>query len=304
MTAWKPPETLLQSNLLIVPAMLEAAYRAELQSRSLLTKAVNANSVSVAASIGGASKEEAEDHFAYRFLNSATRLQRLLLDLPTCFAPSSAALLRVLGHGRCAVLDTPSGSGGSIAGLLSTIAVLRQSGAIPTLPVTLTICAGDISPDAIGIYRSMMERIAPQLAAVGITIHWTSQHCDLTNVSHAVTMCDNWITHPFADEYLVLIGNFSGAAKSQIEKIRPAFTHIAERISVRVSTLLWIEPTTKSGQDFFKKIKSFWAHIVNLTPFGSDELQTAHYIWRCPIQQKDVSSAVSLIRFLQTPKER
>jgi len=298
------PNTLISSETYSPPPLLINGYRAQLQALNLLDVARTARP-SGRPIVGGVTLDDTHDHFIWRYLNSATRIERIVLDIRATFDLVPDKLLQTLAGGKIAILDVACGCGATVLALTTLIAELRGVRAIPTLPLTLTILGADISPSALQIYEALLGPLKLPLAIHGVTVNWETRCCDILEITEVVTLCDHWISaQSSADEFLIVVGNVSSLSKSKFTQMQPGIKHMIERISNRPGSLIWIEPLLRSGPVIIKKFLRTIEHMKSLIRLSTMlEGPSCEYNWLCPITDNTVPSGVRLIDYVRTPRE-
>lgn len=298
------PNELFTDSALRPPQSLVAAYTSCLTKLGLMDVAKTPPPPHDSAIVGGSTLEETHNHFAWRFLNSASRVQRLLLDTDGSFAHVPDELIQVLSYGDVAVLDYPGGCGGSLLGLISLIADLRRHKLLPSLPLNLSVYCADISPHSHAIYNHMMTELMPFLKKEAISVKWTTSIHDILKVDSAVELCDIWLNREAStNEHLVLIGNVGGLAKEALKEIEPSFRHITERLLRRSASICWIESASKTNKKIIDMIKASLAHIPFLKRLTADAAKVVRkYLWHCPLNDNPVTSFIQLIDYVTVPK--
>ncbi len=218
--------------------------------------------------IGGESDEIAIQHFAYRFVNSGTRITHIILDPDKKFSKIQEDIFATFSQGRISILDLASGTGGHILSLLTTIVELRKNRLIPTLPIHIYILAADISPKALEIYEKILDDIKPYLIEFGLIIYFDKMIWDACSPSNTNTLMNKFFsnTEPIdINEYYVITSAFSGFAgrEENFLTIKRSLEHIAERLSSEYSTFLWIEPNTKKSDKFHKYIALLFNNLLD-----------------------------------------
>ena len=110
------PNTLISSETYSPPPLLINGYRAQLQALNLLDVARTARP-SGRPIVGGVTLDDTHDHFIWRYLNSATRIERIVLDIRATFDLVPDKLLQTLAGGKIAILDVACGCGATVLAL-------------------------------------------------------------------------------------------------------------------------------------------------------------------------------------------
>ena len=289
------PASLHHGGLYRIPSDLVRAYRDELVKRGLLERARQGTSNS--AVHGGETLEEAVDHFAYRFQTSASRPEFALLTSSADYAPIQKDLISTFSSHRIAMLDIACGTGAGALSLLCVIAELRRENRLPTLPLDVSILGADFSPSALAIFESMCARVAPALAQAGIgvdcrTAEWDGRHSDTTSA-----LCDLLLTLD-ANEFLIIINNFSGHGKPIFDALKWSWKHVGDRMQsaapTRIATWTWLEHDGTGGRDFLDKIRTFFK--AQMTRVFTQERAAAPtaYRWFDTVTGKEVDSGVAV----------
>jgi hypothetical protein len=224
------PNSLWQSDKLLIPKSLANALRDELQGRGLYEEACTEDKPD-SELFGGKDAEAALPHFIHRFKSSAARVEFVALDPNGTFEPLATDLFACLLDGSVAILDIPCGSGGGLLGLLLTLVELRQYAAIPRLPLEIRLMAADISPEARGIHEAMLRRVQGELAESGVSVTWEYMQWDASDPFSTTALMDRWLEFaPASEEYLVFISAFSGFAASNAEVVLQSVRDITVRL--------------------------------------------------------------------------
>lgn len=297
------PPCLMDGNSHQIPKNLAEVYRESLNNKGLLEKASIYKSPREI--YGGAGDDESEQHYCFRFLNSASRLVRVLIDFPEKFPEITKRSHLIFSSGRIALLDIPCGTGAGSLALLSSLAELRKSGATPSTPITVTIYGGDISSWSRQVFSELSSAIAPKLLEAGIKLHTTVHHWDASEAKSMAAICDEWLANHHADnDYFVLVSNFSGSTKSVFESFGRSFSHLGERMARYPATLLWVESGSSFVETIKTKIRKFLSHIKLIRQIHpTDEIPQTAYKWDCPITGSvGINSQVSIPQFVETDK--
>jgi hypothetical protein len=277
------------------PPALLLAYRDELTKRSLLEYARQGSSEKDIH--GGEGVNETETHFAYRFLNSASRPQHLLLGEQ--FADIQKLIHSTFMSGHVAILDLACGAGAGTISLLSVLAAMRRANALPSLPLNVDVVGVDFSQAGLDIFDSMTTRLGREFDAAAISVSTTTSHWDARRSELTSAVCDRLLAID-ANEFVVIVNNFSGHG-TQIEKeLDVAWQHISDRLasSPKVTTATWvrIESNINSAKRFLGNIKKFFAKQQLQRHFPTVlEVAPCQYHWWDDIRARDAESGMSAL---------
>lgn len=298
------PNALWHNSTLFLPASLISAYASELDSRGLLeiaTKRTDKKEIH-----GGSSDAETLEHFSFRFAVSVGRVEFVAIAPDEKFAEISDALMSTFSEGHVALLDIPCGTGSCLAAILSTLITLRAAKVVPTLPLTISVMAGDTSPKALEIYESTISRLLPLLQLQAISVNLILEKWDATRGDDTARLVDRWYKlAEGAEEYVVCISNFNGAliGAGLLDAFTPCFEQILGRLYNKKSTLLWVEPATSSAKEkLFPRIAAFLRKRIPwfTSTTGVDEPITARYQTKSPLDGFVHGSSVQVQRFKRT----
>jgi len=298
------PTSLWSNSILSLPDKLTSAYRGVLKKNGLLEAAKKPpNSDKI---FGGNSKQDSDDHFTHRFVNSAGRTEFAVLSPDPALIQVSEALLSALSDGRVGVLDIPCGAGASTCALVATIAALRAQNVMPNLPLALDILGGDTSPHSRDLFAQMLSEMKPRLEELGIHLSWDVIDWDGTSSDSTAKLVDEFFSLAgSAEELIVSISNFSGAlgTNEAFDQFSASFDQIVSRMHNRTATIAWIEP-----KDFNKAKKTFMLVIAYLVKSFADlfksqkstQPQSANYDMRDPMTQKVFQTGVAVLQLRRT----
>ncbi|MEX1026425.1 MAG: hypothetical protein WD049_00235, partial [Candidatus Paceibacterota bacterium] len=286
------PESIYRNNLLQVHQRLASDYAAQLRDIGRFEDACQKKRSNAT---GGEDAERTLDAFVHRFCASACRTGYLVLDNNGYLSPVSDELLARLCDGRVAILDIPCGSGAGILGMLSLIASLRQHGALPRLPLTIHITAGDFSETARQLYDNLMPKAVPWLEEQGIRISWTTHAWDASDQFSTSAIVDCWLDHSAGcEDFVVLVAAFSDAAANNFKRFERSFQHITERIHNRSSAFVWIEPDWKKTSKFLDAIERHFNKFVSF--FSGTNRLSDRFEWFHPLKGKPCPSKIMVVR--------
>lgn len=161
-TLWHPEATCLQ----LAPT-LRTAWEHLLRHAGLEEKARQPDP---GGKIGGLSKEDTDDHLAWRFSGSSARVQLSFLDPEDKLTEVADAYAKVFSGGTVLLADLPCGSGAAALALLGNIAELRRQDRIPRSPLNVKIVGGELSDFARGYASLATEHVKDALAEQAIWV--------------------------------------------------------------------------------------------------------------------------------------
>lgn len=261
--------------------------------------------------IGGLSATEAIEHFAYRFVNSSTRVIHITLDPDKKFSNIQIDIFSTFSKGNISILDLACGTGGHILSLLTTLVELRLKRLLPTLPLNIHILAADISPTALQIYQSLLHDLEPYLLHSGIRVKYHTYEWDACIPIQTSQLMDKLFSTTrdiSINEYYVITSAFSGFAGSEANflQIERSLQHITERLGSKDSTFLWIEPNTTKANFFlrslgkiFEDIQDFFVQLF--TENNSTSSNT--YFWWEPIKKEVIERGNVTVKLYKRTNE-
>ena len=279
------PVQLWTDNTLFMPNCLSSCYRELLSQYNVMHYAEDLTNRTSA--IGGPSLNETLEHFGRRFGVSSFRIEGTILDPENAFQPISDNLINLFTEGKVALLDIACGTGGVGASILSTLFTLRKEQILPKIPLEINIIGGDCSASALEIYEKFINYLSPHLKSVGIesnlfTTEWRAEASYTTSQLFDQLFEQN----PNADEYLVIVANFSGALDTHFAEYENSVHHIFDRTHNKKCAIIWIEPSQFSNaNNLFIRLKQ----LLDATPWRrvSQGEPTSHvYQYYHPIQGK------------------
>jgi len=239
--------------------ILSVAYRTQIDAAGLLELAKEADKAK--GESGGAGKTETDEHFAWRFANSAGRGIFVSID-PECeLSDVSDKVKNSFLDGEVVLVDVPCGCGGGVFGLLASIVDQRKSGTIPILPLRVRLIAGDFSQHAREHLRAIFLLIEPELASYQIRITLEEVHWDATDLTSSARLIDQVIASAgSADRIFLSVSNFSQALKNDELKydFELFLAQFASRISIFPNLIFWIEPPTGDAKSLLQYFRSWF----------------------------------------------
>lgn len=246
-------DQLWDGSALHVPPLLLDAYRKVLTARGWAPTGRGG-------AVGGETVEEARDHFCSVFPASVCRHVAFVRDpLKRCL-PIPEELALAFSTGRLRVLDLVCGAGSASLGLLATVATLRESGALPCLPLSVAVRGADISTTSLQIFEQLVTETEPLLRSVGIEVTCEYSVWDATQPLATRDLVEEFFSSRVDHDALVVVSLISGTAGSETRyaNFKTSFEHI-KLCTVGKGTLLWAEPglTNKKGTWLLNKIRSY-----------------------------------------------
>lgn len=298
------PEELWAGERLNIPAELKASYVSKLDELGVLQKAIDGKPASISIH-GGAGDEETVEHFVYRFPASSGRIEFASLAPCDELEDVSDALMNTFSSGDVSVLDIPGGTGAAMCSLLSTLASLRSLGVIPVLPLSVRIMVGDLSPKALQIYSEMISELSDYLSTNGIIVDLNSMVWDATRNDHTASIIDEWFKMSSQNsEFVVCVSNFTGALidAKLFDAFTPCLSQILARLHDKKSTLIWIEPESKSTKKLIDKLAGYISGFVKWLKNSDGEGGSikADYSMVNPLNENLHPSSVRIQRFERT----
>lgn len=240
------PETLWHTSkecLSLAPDLL-AAWRHLLQHAGIEGKALEPVPEG---KIGGLTKEETDDHLAWRFSGSSARVQLGLLDPRNELSGVTDAFAKVFSGGNVLLADLPCGSGAAVLTLLASIAELRRQARIPRHPLHVKVVGGELSEFARDYASRAMNHIKEALAEQAI---WISAEFLPWNALDKFSTADltNRLTvlGQECSARIMVLANFSGFLQGdgKWREALPQFESLFVHGRSQNSFVLWIEPQT------------------------------------------------------------
>jgi hypothetical protein len=194
---------------------------------------------------GGMSKEDTDNHLAWRFTGSSARVMLPMLDPLGNLNEIANAFARTFSGNRVFLADLPCGSGAASMSILSVLCELRKQRCMPRMPLEVVIMGGEISKYAQIYAKEALGSLVKDLEEQAITIEFEAMDWDVCDpfsntdlTKHMTLRSQNCATK------LLVLANFSGflqrnskwkEANRQFEEL---FRHSREENSIAI----WIEP--------------------------------------------------------------
>lgn len=213
---------------------------------------------------GGISKEDTDNHLAWRFTGSTARVMLTMLDPLQDLSTISDVFARTFSGNSVFLADLPCGSGATSMSILSVLCELRKQRLIPRMPLHVVILGGEISRFAQDYVKKGLDSLKNELETQAITIEYRMTDWDVCDeFSNSDLIRQLTLESQNCPAKLLMVANFSGflegnkkwkEAKKQIEEL---FRHSRGMNNFA----LWIEPQKNSvvskGGFMSKLINSF-----------------------------------------------
>ncbi|MDP3887951.1 hypothetical protein [Hydrogenophaga sp.] len=217
------------------------------------------------------SKEETDDHLAWRFSGSSARVQLSLLDPGDELAGVADAFAKVFSGGTVLLADLPCGSGAAVLTLLASIAELRRQDRIPRNELHVKIVGGELSGFARDYASRATDQIKDALAEQAIWVSAEFVPWDALDKFSTADLTNRLtVLGQECSARLIVLANFSGFLQrdGKWKEALPQFESLFLHGRAHNSFVLWIEPQTNevlgSGGFFGRAItwfkKLFSAH--------------------------------------------
>jgi SAM-dependent methyltransferase len=254
-------------GILTLPGGVGAAYRKLLKKHGLMALASDTSARDGDGPVGGQTREETHAHFAKSYSGSCGRVQLFALDPHRTFGTTLDSFVALFSSGSVRLLDLPCGAGAASAVLLSIVAELRESKALPRHPLSVQIVGGDISPHAIQLAEAIHEELREWWEIHGIEADWNFKEWDVLDCGDTTDLLDQWQDGASKDDRFALVtASFSGFLGEPVtpgnqrhwfdEGIGSLQTIFAKASRLGASAY-WVEPSTNRAKNVvFEKFKN------------------------------------------------
>lgn len=277
---------------------LSNAYQSRLTAEDLMGLAAEAQNAK--GEPGGATDEESDKHFAWRFSNSAGRSVYVCTDpLETLGSVSQVVSESLLG-GDVLIVDVPCGSGAGALGLLSALYEQRKSRQLPTLPLNVTLIAGDYSGRSRAHMGALVSSLSQRLATQQINLLLVAHHWDASDIRSSASLIDLVVQHAGnAQRVFLLVSNFSAALADAGLKV--SFEHFLSQYSSRVrafpSVICWLEPNTKGALKLLPGFDSWIDRVLGwIKKSAVGRVASTTYKMRDPLTGKIYPTGVAVLK--------
>lgn len=257
------PNTLwdTESSVLHLPSLLVSGWKTLLEKNGLLDKA---KAQAPEGFEGGMSKEETDNHFAWRFTGSSARVMLSMLDPKQDLYEISDVFTKFFSGNRIFLADLPCGSGAASMSILSVYCELRKQMLVPREPLEVVITGGEISKFAQCYANEGLTLLINELEEQAITIEFEIMDWDVCDpFSNAQLINHLTLRSQDCSAKVLVLANFSGFLQRN-KKWNDAQKQINELFRFNLgetSVALWIEPNrndvTKDGGFIFRLIDWF-----------------------------------------------
>lgn len=231
---------------------------------------------------GGMSKEDTDNHLAWRFTGSSARVMLSMLDTNQELDKISNAFACTFSGNKVFLADLPCGSGAVSMTILSVLCELRKQGRIPRMPLHIVIVGGEISKYAQNYAKDALEFLITELEAQAITIEFEVIDWDVCDrfSNTDLIKCLTLKSQDCAAKLLIL-ANLSGFLQrdGKWKKAEKQFDELFRHNRERNSIALWIEPhrndvVAKGG--LIPKIIEWWKMLFSIFMPARDEDQKSY----------------------------
>lgn len=292
---------------LVLPAQLVEKWKALLDENSLSDMALEKAPKGFE---GGITKEETEQHFAWRYTGSCARVILSMLDPASSLDEISDAYARIFSGNNIFLTDIPCGSGAATIGILTTLCDLRKNSVLPRHPLNITILAGEISEHARAYFEFQLGELKDVLAEQAIyTTHEIRYWDVLSQASTSDFIKTMTLSSQSCTGKFLVLSNFSGfleasgkwkKAHGQIEEI---FRHARDENSLAI----WIEPQKNNVEKLFDRLidlmkRKFSVLVGTRVSYpNSDWYGKTDCICKSPVREECFSVRLTVIR-IDLPK--
>jgi hypothetical protein len=236
-TLWNKPE-----YALYLPSQLISSWKFLLNKYGLMEKA-NVNAPE--GFEGGMSKEDTDNHLAWRFTGSSARVMLCMLDPKEELAEISDVFSRIFSANEVFFADLPCGSGATSLSILTTLCELRKQRCVPREPLHIVIVGGEISKYAQQYATEAISCLIPELEAQAITIEFRIMDWDVCDkISNTDLIKQLTLQSQHCPTKLLMLSNFSGFLQKdgKWESSKKQFDELFRHSRDKNSIALWIEP--------------------------------------------------------------
>ncbi len=250
-----------QLSLMSLPPQLVSNWKTLLENNGLTEKA---RTQAPEGFEGGRSKEDTDNHLAWRFTGSSARVMLSMLDPKQDLHDIPDVFTQFFSGNRILLVDLPCGAGAASIGILSVYCELRKQGVIPRMPLEVVVVGGELSEFAQSYARDGLILLMEELEKQAIYISFEIMSWDVCDrFSNAELINSLIIKGQDCSSKVLILANFSGFLQRE-NKWESANKQIDELFRFNLgnnSMALWIEPSknevTKSGGFIYRLIDWF-----------------------------------------------
>ncbi len=253
------------------------------------------------------SKQDTDNHLAWRYTGSCARVILSLLDPSNHLGDVSDAYASIFAGNNVFLADIPSGSGAAVVSILSTLFELRQKSILPRHPLNISIVAGEISPTARSYLQEQLKVLSSHLEKQAISIKYEITNWDVLNsFSTADLIKKITISSQSSSSRLLIVSNFSGALGGSLnwQNAQPKFDEIFRHSRDLNSYAIWIEPQINKAKKTFSKVfkwfKDNFYSILGLDKNGPSEESSRNESQsesRHPITKEQFTVRLTIMKF-------
>lgn len=229
--------------------------------------------------IGGASAEEADDHFVSRFDGACARMALAILDPGSNLRDTSDRLVRLLAGGKLRIMDVPCGAGAASLSLLASTYQLRAEGVLPRIPLSVDVVAGDLSDRARELGERMVERLHPQLELQSVHLQYRCDRWNAGSTRDTVRLLHRALSVESGETgndvpCLVVLSNFSGYLSRSFDQCKDDLRTILRLAGEAEWPVLWVEPRMKDGAKKTGVLARLWRMVREIFRLKTDSCDT------------------------------
>ncbi|MBP0021889.1 MAG: hypothetical protein J7647_30575 [Cyanobacteria bacterium SBLK] len=250
-----------KDSLLLLPPQLISSWTMLLDKYQLREKAMTSAPEGFE---GGMSKEDTDNHLAWRFTGSSARVMLTMLDPLQDLPKIPDVFARVFSGNKVFLADLPCGSGAASMGILSVFCELRKQKRIPRMPLHVVIVGGEISQYARAYAGEALESLRTELEAQAITVEFEILEWDVCDRFSTTSLIKQLtIKSQKCSAKLLVLANFSGFLERE-KKWKEASKQFDELFRYSLddnSIAIWIEPRENNviqGGGFFSRLVNWF----------------------------------------------
>jgi hypothetical protein len=289
-----------EESLMYLPPQLISGWMILLEKNGLLDKAKTRAPEGFQ---GGKSKEDTDNHFAWRFSGSCARVMLSMLDphqdlneIPDFFA-------KFFSGNRILLADLPCGSGAASLSILSVYYELRKQGLVPREPLEVLIVGGELSEFAQSYAREGLTLLKEELEKQAIFIEHEIMNWDVCDrFSNAELINCLTLKGQGCSARVLVLANFSGFLQRE-NKWVVANQQIDELFRFNrgeSSMALWIEPNrndvTKSGGFIQRLLNWFTGKFSSILSTDAKYRESSANV-RHPLANEVFRTNLAIVRF-------